>query len=123
MATLPSNHNRSIGKIGEDTAVEYIENRGYKIIDRNYTSRWGEIDIISEKDGVLVFVEVKTKIGDKYGAPWESVTFFKYQKLKRSIQYYITSNKHSNRKCRIDVCGVLLNPDLTVESVKLYEGR
>lgn len=123
MATLPSNHNRSIGKIGEDTAVEYIENRGYKIIDRNYTSRWGEIDIISEKDGVLVFVEVKTKIGDKYGAPWESVTFFKYQKLKRSIQYYITSNKHSNRKCRIDVCGVLLNSDLTVESVKLYEGR
>jgi putative endonuclease len=123
MATLPSNHNRSIGKIGEDTAVEYIENRGYKVIDRNYTSRWGEIDIISEKDGVLVFVEVKTKIGDKYGAPWESVTFFKYQKLKRSIQYYITSNKHSNRKCRIDVCGVLLNPDLTVESVKLYEGR
>jgi putative endonuclease len=123
MATLPSNHNRSIGKIGEDTAVEYIENRGYKVIDRNYTSRWGEIDIISEKDGVLVFVEVKTKIGDKYGAPWESVTFFKYQKLKRSIQYYITSNKNSNRKCRIDVCGVLLNPDLTVESVKLYEGR
>lgn len=123
MAPLPSYHNRSIGKIGEDTAVEYIENRGYKIIDRNYTSRWGEIDIISEKDGVLVFVEVKTKIGDKYGAPWESVTFFKYQKLKRSIQYYITSNKHSNRKCRIDVCGVLLNPDLTVESVKLYEGR
>ena len=123
MATLTSNHNRSIGKIGEDTAVEYIENRGYQVIDRNYTSRWGEIDIISEKDGVLVFVEVKTKIGDKYGAPWESVTFFKYQKLKRSIQYYITSNKHSNRKCRIDVCGVLLNPDLTVESVKLYEGR
>jgi putative endonuclease len=123
MATMPTNHNRSIGKIGEDTAVEYIENRGYKVIDRNYTSRWGEIDIISEKDGVLVFVEVKTKIGDKYGAPWESVTFFKYQKLKRSIQYYITSNKNSNRKCRIDVCGVLLNPDLTVESVKLYEGR
>lgn len=123
MATLPSNHNLSIGKIGEDTAAEYIENHGYRIIDRNYTSRWGEIDIISEKDGVLVFVEVKTKIGDKYGAPWESVTFYKYQKLKRSIQYYITSNKLNYRKCRIDVCGVLLNPDLTVESVKLYEGR
>jgi len=123
MIRIPDMHNKSVGRIGEDLTVAHLIENGYQIIERNYTSRWGEIDIISQKDNVLIFVEVKTKIGDKFGKPWEAVTFSKLKKLNRSIQYYLTSNKIKDIKCRIDVVAIELTTYKTLKSLKIYEGR
>lgn len=120
---VKSSHNKKVGSIGEDFAANYIAHLDYDIIERNYTSYWGEIDIIAVKDTTLVFVEVKTKIGNRYGAPWEAMTYFKNKKLARTIQYYITSKKLHHSKFRIDVCAVVLNEDLSLNKIKIYEGH
>lgn len=74
---------------GEDAAVAYLEQKGYKIERRNYRCYCGEIDIIASKGPVLVFVEVKTRSNDLYGRPAEAVTYGKQQKIRRSAESYL----------------------------------
>jgi putative endonuclease len=77
-----------IGAIGENTIAQYLLKRGFKIIERNYRKKWGEIDIVAEKDGIIHFVEVKT--GEPDGIrPEENITPFKIHQLKRIIQTYL----------------------------------
>ena len=64
--------NKDIGCAGEELAALLLLQRGYRILARNFACRWGEIDIIAEKEGVLHFVEVKTRLSDTYGADWRS---------------------------------------------------
>lgn len=78
-----------IGQNGEDIACKYLSLCGYKIIYRNFRCRIGEIDIIAEKDNVLTFIEVKTRLSIRTGMPSESVTFSKQQKIRRVAQYYM----------------------------------
>lgn len=77
------------GQNGEEMARRYLELSGYKILSRNYRCRIGEIDIIAEKDGVLTFIEVKTRHTTVTGYPSESVTFTKQQKIRNAAQYYM----------------------------------
>ena len=77
------------GKNGEELAKRYFELSGYKILNRNYRCRLGEIDIIAEKDGVLSFIEVKTRNTTFAGYPSEAVTFTKQQKIRNVAQYYL----------------------------------
>lgn len=77
------------GKNGEELASRYLELSGYKILSRNYRCRLGEIDIIAEKDGVLTFIEVKTRHTTVTGYPSEAVTFTKQQKIRNAAQYYM----------------------------------
>ena len=63
-------HNET-GAIGENVAVKYLENKGFFIIDRNYRKKWGELDIIAQKDGLVHFVEVKTVSRKSYGGNFE----------------------------------------------------
>ena len=72
--------NRRRGNIGEDFAADYLEKEGYKIIERNYATKLGEIDIIAEKDGYIAFVEVKSRAEDCMYSPREAVTFSKQKK-------------------------------------------
>ena len=115
--------NISVGQRGEDIAVEYLKNHGYKVLDRNFKSRrWGEIDIVATKDDVLVFIEVKTREGTKYGEPVEAVTPFKLRALKRTGQYYQMEHPDLPEALRMDVVSIILNPE-TQESleIKLFE--
>ena len=78
-----------LGNLGEDYACEVLEGLGYEVLDRNFRSRFGEIDIIARKDGFLCFVEVKTRSEGSMGRPVESVTRSKQQKIIKTTEYYI----------------------------------
>jgi len=102
--------NAEIGQLGENIAAKYLKRHGYKIIDRNFRSRrWGEIDIVATKDDTLVFVEVKARVGTKYGQPVEAVTPFKLRALKRAGQYYKLENPDLPDALRIDVVSIVLD--------------
>ena len=91
------------GKLAEDYAVKLLIKNSYTIIDRNFHSRFGEIDIIALKDGVLVFVEVKARWSAKFGKPEEAVTPSKLWKIGRTGEYYSLLHPNLPKKLRIDV--------------------
>ena len=104
--------NAEIGRIGEEIAEKYLKKQGYEILERNFRSkRWGEIDIVAIKDDVLVFVEVKARIGSKYGQPVEAVTPHKLRALKRTGQYYVTEHPNLPEALRIDVVAIVLDQE------------
>ena len=102
--------NAEIGRIGEEIATKYLKKHGYEILERNFKSkRWGEIDIVALEDDTLVFVEVKARIGSKYGHPVEAVTPHKLQALKRTGQYYVMEHPDLPKALRIDVVAIVLD--------------
>ena len=80
---------REFGKSGETLAVDFLEQKGYKILFRNYWCSRGEIDIIAQKDGCVHFVEVKTRTGDYYGRPSENVTWHKIERMRTAAESYM----------------------------------
>ena len=99
------------GPQGEDIAVSFLEEQGYIVLARNYRQRFGEIDIVAEDAGVLVFIEVKTRKNNRYGSPFEAVDTRKQRKLSMMAQDYITRNKMEDCAARFDVVAVLLKKD------------
>ena len=98
-----------IGKKGEDLAVNYLENLGYKIIERNFTANQGEIDIIAKDKDELVFIEVKTRTNSMYGKPIEAVNEPKQKHLISTVKYYLYSKHLENEFVRLDVIEVYLS--------------
>ncbi len=96
-------HTREIGGIGEDTACRFLTLKGHKVVKRNWTCHFGELDIVTVKDGVTVFVEVKLRRSSSRGYAYESLNYFKKKHLRRSISYYITSNNISFDNWRFDL--------------------
>ncbi len=84
---------QNIGKLGEDIATKYLENKGYTILTRNYRKPWGEIDIIAKKSGDLVFVEVKTQRAGFEWRPEENVNRHKKAQLSRIINTYLKDSQ------------------------------
>lgn len=91
------------GRLAEDFAVKLLQSKGYKILDRNFHSKFGEIDIIAQVDQTLVFVEVKARWSPKFGSPEEAVTPQKIWKIKKTADYYCLINSIKDKKMRIDV--------------------
>lgn len=112
---LQGDADRKTGPQGENIAVSFLENQGYTLLDRNYRQRFGEIDIVAEERGVLVFIEVKTRKSDRYGNPFEAVDIRKQRKLSRMAQEYISRNKMEHRDARFDVVAVRLRQDSSPE--------
>jgi len=110
-----TSHRQSLGKYGESLAADYLERHGYHIILRNFKARYGEIDIIAQKGSILVFVEVKTRMGRKYGVPEEAVTPRKIHEVTLTAEYYYLLNPHLPKSHRIDVIAIELNPDKTIK--------
>ena len=85
-----SQSTRQLGLYGEDLACKYLQAKGYVILERNFRCRrFGEIDIVASKAGVLSFIEVKTRRSSRYGKPAEAVTLAKQRKIYRVAQYYL----------------------------------
>ncbi|MBE6020599.1 MAG: YraN family protein [Clostridiales bacterium] len=95
-------YNIKKGKWGEDKAEAFLKKKGYSIIERNYRCRWGEIDIIAERDGTIHFVEVKTRTSDRFGSPLEAVTHEKMHHIMRTAQYYIYRNSLEKYEMSLD---------------------
>ncbi len=106
------------GKLAEDFAVKLLKGKGYEIIDRNFRSKFGEIDIIALKDGYLVFVEVKARWSMKFGKPEEAVTSSKLWKIGKTGEYYSLLHPNLPGKLRIDVVAIEIN-DGEVSSAKI----
>lgn len=96
------------GKLGEDLACKYLQNQGYKIIERNFEARQGEIDIIALDKKELVFIEVKTRTNTNYGKPVEAVDLKKQKHLIKTVEYYLYSRNLENEFIRIDVIEIYL---------------
>lgn len=97
---------RHTGGVGEDAAVEYLKKKGYRIIARNFRFGRGEIDIVAEDGGVLVFVEVKARRSDIYGEPEDAVTPGKRKQIRRVAEGYMFEHDIDDRECRCDVIAV-----------------
>ncbi len=104
MSSLSSkNQKPSIGQQGENLALNYLENKGYKIIERNYRYGRGEIDIIAEKDQLLIFIEVKTKKFGDFGDPIYWITRKKQRQIGTVAKGYLFERNITDRDCRFDV--------------------
>lgn len=102
------NEKRITGDIGEDFAVKYFEKRGYRILERNYHSRYGEIDIIAQDDQFIVFVEVKARKSFSRVSPAEAVDYGKQKKICLTAMKYITETE-CELQPRFDVFELWLN--------------
>jgi putative endonuclease len=109
-------HKQQLGKLGEDLAATHLRKHGYRIIERNFKARYGEIDIICTKDDTLIFVEVKTRIGHAFGTPEEAVTPWKLREVVKTAEYYHVLHPELSESMRIDVVGIELNENYTVRS-------
>jgi len=100
------------GRRGEEIAADYLLKHGYAIRERGRRDRLGEIDIIAEHDGSLVFVEVKTRTGDTPGGePWEKITPSKLRRICRIGETYAAAVGLADRPLRVDVIGVTIDGD------------
>lgn len=95
-------YNKTIGKAGEATAIKYLKKNKYRILEENYSTKLGEIDIIAQKDDYIVFIEVKTRSSDDYGGGAAAVTYTKQQHIIKSAQFYLLCSKN-DCSARFDV--------------------
>ena len=94
------------GKIGEDIAVKYLQEKNYQIIERNFECKQGEIDIIAKDKEEIVFIEVKTRANILYGKPKEAVDKTKKKHIYSCAEFYVFLKKLENSPIRIDVIEV-----------------
>lgn len=100
------------GLSGEDAACQYLEQKGYQILRRNFRTYVGEIDIIASKGPTLSFIEVKTRSSEQFGKPREAVTFGKQKKIRRSAETYLVMTKRINNM-----------PDLSFDVIEVIRSR
>jgi putative endonuclease len=93
---------RIIGKVGELIASKYLVEKGFSIVYKNWTCRWGEIDLIAEKENILTFVEVKYRTNINNGHPSEAINYYKKKSLQRSINMFLSKN-YVTKPWRVDV--------------------
>ena len=95
-----------LGERGEVRAWDFLKKQGYKILEKNYRCKIGEIDVICEKDRRLIFVEVKTRTSSRFGGPEEAVTKQKQNKMSRLAEWYVKDKKVSEQKMGFAVVAI-----------------
>ena len=111
-------NNKTTGDLGEDIAKNYLIKNNYKILETNFTTKIGEIDIIAEENDVVIFIEVKTRKSLKYGRPYEAVNYKKMQKILKVAQNYIVYKNKDDIQYRFDIIEVLLNDKDKINHIK-----
>ncbi len=107
--------------MGENFAAEYLLSENYVIVQTNYTCRWGELDIIAQKDDKIIFVEVKTRVGHYLGKPYEAIHRQKLRHVQRTIQYYLLQHKLYKSKLQLDVISIILTQDKHIDDFQHFE--
>ena len=110
-----------IGSEGERAAAAFLEARGYRILERNYRTRLGEIDLVAEEGRTLVFVEVKVRLNDRVGGPAAAITSAKQARIARLAQQYVASRRLAERACRFDVV-LIWGDDPKTRRIELLPG-
>lgn len=108
----------STGRDGEEIAAQYLEARGYRVMDRNYRFERAEVDLVCfepsekyEQGGELVFVEVKTRRGKAFGSPAEAIDQAKQRNVARAAEAWLHERRLDGSPCRFDVIGIVLGRD------------
>lgn len=115
--------NIMIGKQGEKAVKKLLENRGYRILETNFRTRFGEIDIIAERSDTLVFVEVKTRTGVSFGIPEEAVHPQKQERIRRvAVEYLSTMGSKFYKEVRFDVAAIFAGKDGKPKTIRIHEG-
>ena len=109
------NRQKIFGKLGEDAVAKFLETQGYKILARNFRIRSAEIDIIAQKDDVIVFVEVKARSDIRHGLPSEAVTVRKQKKIIEAAGVFLQDENFSECACRFDVIEIYLRGGVVEE--------
>ncbi len=124
---IPDDVRKEVGRGGEEIAAIFLARRGYRVIERNYRKKWGEIDIIAEKDGEVRFVEVKAVTirrgefsREMSRLPEELVHSTKLRKVARTAALYM-EEKRDRREYQIDVVGVIMNEQTRTARCRLFE--
>jgi len=118
---LPPTYRRRLGDRGEKLAQAFLRSKSYTIIETNYRTREGEIDIVAQKDDCLSFVEVRTRRGSQFGTPEESLTETKQQRLETLAEIYIQSHENLPPQWRIDVVAIELDNKGYISRIELIE--
>lgn len=106
------------GAAAEAAAAAMLIQKGYRILERNWRSRYGELDIIAETEGTLVFIEVRSRSGiSSYGTPSESVNARKMMQVRSTAEQYIHYKRYYDRPVRFDVISIILQDDMTAASM------
>ena len=108
-----SSGNKGTGELGEEIASNFLIARGYRILERNFRCKGGEVDIIASDPGEksLVFTEVKTRRGLSYGVPQLAVTPFKQRQISKAALTWLSKNRLHDHNARFDVIAILLHTD------------
>jgi putative endonuclease len=106
------------GSLGEEIASKYLISEGYKIMDRNYRTKIGEIDIIAIKFDILAFVEVKSRTNTNYGYPYEAVNWKKQEKIMKSSLIYLKQKGLNNYQIRYDIIEVFLYGETKINHIE-----
>ncbi len=107
---------REAGIAGEDSAVAYLEKMHYRILERNYRSHFGEIDIIAMDKRQTVFIEVKSRSSFLFGSPHESIVKQKKRRITLTAMEYVQKRHLENKPLRFDV--IAINPDNSIELIQ-----
>ncbi|HEX2938068.1 MAG TPA: YraN family protein [Ruminiclostridium sp.] len=113
----------SSGRLGEEAAVKFLNDKGWTVIEQNYHSRFGEIDIIAQETGYIVFVEVKTRLEDSKFLPREAVDLKKQSKLILATKMYLSCHDIGELQPRFDVVEIIVlrSKKFTVKNINLIK--
>lgn len=125
MPKVFTSKSQKIGELGEDIACKYLDKYEYKILERNYTKKWGEIDIVAQKGNKIYFVEVKSQnqggVTHETIRPEENMHPKKLQRLSRTIQTYVLEKTSGEVDWQFDLIVVLLNENKKTAHVRRIE--
>lgn len=114
---------KSLGYHGETLAAQYLQTKGYRILENNFTIRGGEIDLVAKQSNTFVFVEVKTRTGKKFGEGDESFNRLKSRRIQRAVERYLSTKiREPDPDYRVDLVEINLHPETnTLESITHLE--
>jgi putative endonuclease len=101
---------KELGKKGEELALRFLKKNGYRVIEKNYVCKMGEMDIIAKEKDTLVFIEVKTRTSNTFGPPQLAVNPKKQSQMSKVALYFLKEKKLEDVKARFDVVAILLGP-------------
>lgn len=114
--------NIDLGRRGEEIASNYLQSKGYYVVQRNFRAKqYGEVDIIAQKGNLLIFVEVKTRAGDQFGRPEEAVGRAKLRELRKMVDYYFNLYPETELSPQIDVVAITLNSNNSLQKLEHFE--
>jgi len=107
---MKSDQRQSLGQMGESIAGVFLKNKGYTILERNWRTPYGEIDLVASQNATIVFVEVKTRASRSLGPPEISITARKAEHMHDAAEYYIQQHPELMNDWRIDLITIQLQP-------------